>query len=703
MRLGLIGKVYAARPAIAAFSLILALSLGATPAPADEAQKLHALTFLDQPKYGPDFKHLDYVNPDAPKGGSATYAVTGQGDGASFDNFNPFTVRGTSATMQGLFETLTTSPDDDSQSEYGLMAESMELARDKTWIIFTLRPEARWHDGQPITADDVVFSFNILKEKGPPQFRYYYSNVTKAEVLDPHRVKFTFVDGSNRELPFIMGQLAVLPKHFWQGRDIQAPLSEPPLGSGPYKVQTYSMGRSITMQLVPDYWGKSLPINIGRNNIETVRYDYYRDPTIAFQAFKAGAVDSRQENIAKNWATGYDIPAVRNGQIKREELPNANPYGFQGFAFNTRRPIFADRRVREAIIYGLDFEWSNKTLFYGRYSRNRSYFDNSELAATGLPSPEELKILEPFRGKIPDEVFTQEYQPPKTDGSGDARANLDKAAKLLDEAGWTIVDGKRQRDGQKLQFEILLNGPSFERVALPFAQNLKRIGIDVSVRTVDTAQYDNRTKNYDFDMVVDRMGQSLSPGNEQRDLWSSASAGQPDGSNLMGVKDPVVDALIEELVKAPTHHDLVMHTRALDRVLQWGYYMVPHWVAKTTLIAYWDKFGRPSKLPDPPYGIGDDSWWIDPVKLANLKNSGALTQAATSQDSTSQASTSQAPAEQQQSAPQNTQQPPAQDPASITAPPAASAPIQDRGQTPVYGALIGVVIGFVLGRIGRRK
>ncbi|HVJ33541.1 MAG TPA: extracellular solute-binding protein [Terriglobia bacterium] len=678
-------------------SAVLLLA-GISPAlHADEATRLHALTFLDQPKYGPDFKHLDYVNPDAPKGGSVTYSVTGQGDGASFDNFNPYTIRGTAAGMPGLFETLTTSPSDDVLTEYGLIAESMELAKDRSWIIFNLRPQARWHDDQPITADDVVFSFNTLKEKGPPIYRYYYHDVVKAEALDPLRVKFTFKDGNNRELPIIMGQLPVLPKHFWQGRNIEDPLMQPPLGSGPYKVGPYSMGRSITMQRVENYWGRDLPINVGRDNIDTVRYDYYRDPLIEFQAFKSGAVDFRRENISKNWATGYDIPAVRNGQIKREEFPDANPFGFQGFAFNLRRPVFGDRRVRLAITYAFDFEWSNKTLFYNRYSRNRSYFDNSELAATGLPSPEELKILDPYRGKIPDEVFTREYQPPKTDGSGDIRANLDKAAQLLDDAGWHIEGGKRVKDGQPLQFEILLNGPTFERVTLPFAQNLQRLGIEVTIRKVDNAQYDNRTKNYDFDMVVIRMGQTLSPGNEQRDYWSSASADQPDGSNWMGIKNPVVDALVDQIIAAPTHHDVVIRTRALDRVLQWGYYMVPHWISKTTLITYWDKFGRPAKLPDPAYGLGTDSWWIDTAKLAGLNQP-----AATAGTSGNQGGNQGGAAE---PAGTGTNDVAANAPASgatgtSSAPAAAPA---DRGQTPVYGALVGVIVGFALGRVGRRK
>lgn len=691
-------KAWAAALLTAALFLI-----GLAPAShAEDGIKTHALTLADQPKYGPDFQHLDYVNPDAPKGGSETLSVVGQGDGASFDNFNPFTIRGTAAVMPGLYESLTATPADDTLTGYGLIAASMEMAKDRSWIIFNLRPEARWHDGQPITAEDVVFSFNILKEKGPPSFRFYYHDVAKVEVLDPHRVKFTLADPTNRELPTIVGQLTVLPKHFWQNRNIEDPLMQPPLGSGPYKVGSYDMGRSITMQRVPDYWGKDLPINIGRDNIDTIRYDYYRDPTIAFQAFKAGAYDLRNENISKNWATGYDIPAVKNGQIKREELPDADPYGFQGFAFNLRRPIFADRRVRLAITYAFDFEWSNKTLFYNRYSRNRSYFDNSTLAATGLPSPEELKILEPYRGKIPDEVFTQEYQPPKTDGSGDARANLDQAAKLLDAAGWPIVNGKRQRDGETLQFEILLNGPSFERVSLPFAQNLKRIGIDATIRKVDTAQYDSRTKNYDFDMVVMRVGQSLSPGNEQRDYWTSKSADQPDGQNWFGIKDPVVDALVDQVITAPTYHDVVIRTRALDRVLQWGYYMVPHWVAKTTLLAYWDKFGRPAKLPDPAYGLGQDSWWIDPVKLANLqRNISVAPDAAASQTATGQATAPAAGTPPGAAAPEQSAPPPSTPMAS--SPANGAQPSQDRGQTPVYGALLGVILGFVLGRIGRKK
>ncbi len=355
--------------------------------------------------------------------------------------------------------------------------------------------------------------------------------MAKVEALDTHRVKFSLKNNTNRELPIILGQLPVLPKHFWQGRNFEEPLTDFPLGSGPYKLSHVDMGRSITVERIPDYWGKDLPINIGRSNFDSIRYDYYRDPSIAFEAFKSSAVDFRRENSSKLWATAYDIPQVKSGLIKKEVLPDDNPFGFQGFGFNLRHALFTDRRVREAIIQALDFEWSNKTLFYGLYTRNRSYFDNSELAATGLPSPDELKLLEPFRGKIPDEVFTTEYQPPQTDGSGDARANLDRAATLLDQAGWKVVDGKRQRDGKSFTFEILLDSPLFERIAQPFVQNLKRLGIEATIRTVDAAQYENRTRSYDYDMIVVRIGQSLSPGNEQSDFWGSKSADEPGGQN----------------------------------------------------------------------------------------------------------------------------------------------------------------------------
>lgn len=581
---------------------------------AQSGEVTHALTLGDTPKYGPDFTHLDYVNPDAPKGGSIRYGAIG-----GFDSFNEFIVRGDPAALSGLVERLTIQVDDDSLSEYGLIAETMEVAPDNSWIIFNLRTEARWHDGKPITAEDVVFSFNSLKEKGAPFYRYYYANVENAEILSPQKVKFTFTSSDNRELPVIMGQLPVLPKHYWEGRNFEEPSLDIPLGSGPYKVKSFEAGRSVTMERVPDYWGKDLPVNIGTDNFDLVRTDYYRDPTVTLEAFKSGAFDLRAENSAKQWATGYESPALREGRFKMEQIETDNPQGMQGFVLNLRRPIFQDRRVRQAMILAFDFEWSNKTLFFGHYKRTRSYFQNSPMEAKGLPSAEELKILEPLRGKIPDEVFTTEYQPPKSDGSGSNRDNLAEAAQLLDAAGWKLENGHRIKDGKPLEIEFLLQaGDLFERVVQPYAKSLDRLGIKLTLRAVDPSQYQERNENYDFDMISTVIPQSLSPGNEQRDFWTSAAADLPGGRNEIGLKDPVIDDLVERLIASPTRAELITYCQALDRILQWNYYVVPNWHLGAVRIAYWDKFGRPDKLPEPTYGIGLGAWWIDPAKEAAL-------------------------------------------------------------------------------------
>src|SRR5262245_52300309 len=402
----------------------------------DAVQAAHALSLLGEPKYGPDFKHLDYVNPDAPKGGMVRQYGLG-----SFDNFNGFIVKGQAGPSSSI-ESLMTSPDDDAEAEYGLIAESVEVAPDKSWVAFNLREGPRWHAGQPITVDDVIFSLNILKEKGRPFFGAYYANVSKAEQIGERKVKFTFNSSGNRELPTIMGQLSILPKHYWEGRDFASPTTEPPLGSGPFKVDSFEMGRSVTLKRVPDYWGAKLPINLGQYNWDTLRIDYYRDSTVALEAFKAGQYDFRQESSAKNWATAYDTPALRDGRMKKVEFPNDNPAGMQAFVFNIRRDVLKDRRVREALGYAFDFEWTNKTIFYGQYTRTKSYFQNSDFASSGLPGPEELKIHEKYRGRIPDEVFTAEYQPPKTDGTGNNRANLRKAVDILKTAGWEVKNGK---------------------------------------------------------------------------------------------------------------------------------------------------------------------------------------------------------------------------------------------------------------------
>lgn len=624
-------------------ALALALTLSAVPALAQDSIKTHALTLGDKPKYGPDFKHLDYVNPDAPKGGTVKYAGLG-----SFDSFNPFIVGGDPAGLGGLYETLTTQVDDDSMSEYGLIAESMEVAKDNSWIIFNLRKEARWHDGKPITADDVVFSFDILRKVGAPNYRFYYASVEKAEALDEHRVKFSFSTKDNRELPTIMGQLPVLPKHFWEGKKFDEPSLDEPLGSGPYKLKSFEAGRSVTMERVKDYWGKDLPVNIGTDNYDIVRTDYYRDPTVVLEAFKAGSFDLRAENSAKQWATGYDSPALKDGRFKMVNIENDNPQGMQAFAMNIRKPVFQDPLVRQAMILAFDFEWSNKTLFFGQYKRTRSYFQNSEMEAKGLPSPEELKILEPLRGKIPDEVFTTEYNPPVTDGSGANAENLAKAAQLLDQAGWKLENGKRMKDGKPFEIEFLLQaGDSFDRIVQPYAKSLERLGIKLTLRAVDTAQYQKRNEDFDYDMISSVFPQSLSPGNEQRDFWGSAAADSQGSRNEIGIKDPVIDALVEKLIAAPTRADLIIYCRALDRILQWRYYVVPSWHLGAFRIAYWDKFGRPDKLPEPTYGIGLSAWWIDPAKEQALatKIAQAAPNDAAASTATSDAASAAAPAE----------------------------------------------------------
>ncbi len=594
---------------IAAFIAALVLAGPASSAAAEPA-KGPGIAMHGQPRYGADFKHFDYVNPDAPKGGSVRLADTG-----SFDSLNPYIIKGEPAAGLGLtYDTLTVQSADEAFTEYGLLAETIETPADRSWVKFTLRGEARWHDGKPITADDLLFSFQVLREKGSPLYRFYYASVEKTEKIDERTVRFVFKPGDNRELPLILGQLPVLPKHYWEGREFDRTTLEPPLGSGPYRIKSFEPGRRIVYERVADYWGKDLAVNRGRNNFDVMSYDYYRDRTVELEAFKAGQFDFRLENSAKNWATAYDVPAVRDGLLVKEEIHHNRPAGMQGFVYNTRRGQFADRRVRAALAYAFDFEWSNKNLFYGQYKRTRSYFDNSELGSTGLPGPEELKILEPFRGRIPEEVFTKEYNPPATDGTGRIRDNLREGDNLLKEAGWIIKDGQRvnAETGRPFEFVITLVSPDFERVALPFAKNLERLGVTARVRTVDTAQYLRLLENFDYDMIVFGFGQSTSPGNEQRYYWGSEAAEQPGSRNFAGIKDPAIDALVEQLIAAPDRESLIAHTRALDRVLQWGFYVIPHFHQDYDRIAYWAIFGRPQVTP--AQGAQFDAWWVDAAK-----------------------------------------------------------------------------------------
>jgi microcin C transport system substrate-binding protein len=595
----------------------LLLGLSIVLIPMLSVAKDHALALHGTPKYPTDFSHLDYVNPDAPKGGTLKLANV---SAATFDSLHPFILRGTAAEGIGLvYDTLTERSLDEPFTEYGLIAKSIEVAPDRRSVRFVLRKAARFHDGTMVTAEDVAWTFRALRDHGHPQYRAYYQEIDRAEVVGPHEIIFHFSTADNAELALIIGQLPVLPAHYWAERDFSATTLEPPLGSGPYQVVEVEQGRRVVYARVADYWAANLPLKRGRHNVDLIEYDYYRDGTVALQALKAGEYHLRQENVARNWATAYDTPDVESGLLKKESIEHDRPAGMQGFFFNTRREIFADPQVREALSFAFDFEWTNENLFYGAYQRTRSYFENSELAATGKPSEAELAVLEPYREQLPDRVFEQAYRPPSTQ-NGSLRDNLRQAFALLREAGWEVTDGvlTHVESGRPMDFEILLVSPSFERVVLPFKRNLERLGAKISVRTVDPTQYQNRMDSFDFDMTVHVAPQSLSPGNEQRDFWSCDAAAMGGSRNVAGVCDPVVEALIEAVIDAPNRKVLVARTRALDRVLQWGFYAIPNWYIDRFRVAYWDRFGRPAK--NPPYGLALDTWWVDPEKAARVDN-----------------------------------------------------------------------------------
>ncbi|WP_349570080.1 extracellular solute-binding protein [Azotobacter salinestris] len=592
-------------PSLRSFLLTAGGSLLLGLASLAQAAPQHALTLYGEaPKYSDGYQHFEYVNPNAPKGGILRQAGFG-----SFDSLNPFLNKGVAADEIGLvYDTLTRHSLDEPFTEYGLLAEKIERAPDNSWVRFHLRPEARFHDGHPVTAEDVVFTFDILMKDGAPMYRAYYADVSQAVAEDERRVRFDFKHAGNRELPLILGQLAVLPKHWWEGRDFTKSGMEPPLGSGPYRIASVQPGRSIRYERVKDWWGKDLPANRGFYNFDAVQIDYYRDNTVALEALKAGQFDYWLETSAKNWATAYDVPAVKNGQLVKEEIANNNPTGMQGFVFNIRRPLFQDRRVREALALLFDFEWTNRQLFNGAYTRTRSYFDNSELASRDLPDAAELKILEPLREQIPPEVFSSEFRPPLSDGSGIIRDQQRRAYQLLQEAGWR-VEGDRMLDakGQPVRIEFLLAQADFERILLPYKRNLADLGINLEIRRVDVSQYINRLRSRDFDMMVGGFAQSNSPGNEQREYWHSDSADNPGSRNFIGLKDPAIDRLVDGLIQADTRDSLIAHTRTLDRVLLWGHYVVPNWHIKTWRVAYWNRLAHPKVTPR--YDIGLYTWW----------------------------------------------------------------------------------------------
>ncbi len=585
-----------------------------TPTLAQDVEPQHGVAMHGTVKYAPDFKHFEYTNINAPKGGKLTLSAQG-----TFDSLNPYIVKGTPAAglsflgADMITESLMEQSHDEPFSMYGLIAESIELPEDRSWVAFNIRPQAKWHDGQPITAEDVVWTFNTLIEKGTPFFKAYYGDVDNVTAPTASRVKFTFKHSGNAELPLIISQLPVLPKHYWtdDAHSFGSTTLTPPLGSGPYIIDKIDAGRSISYKRAPNWWGKDLPINKGRYNFDVIEYDYYRDGNVALEAFFAHEYDVRLENTAKLWESSYNVPAVDRGEIIKQELEHGRPAGMQGFVMNTRRPIFQDINVRKALAYAFDFEWSNKQFAYGAYKRTNSYFANSDLASSGLPSAKELEILAPYRSKIPDEVFTTTYKAPKSDGSGNNRRNLRSAMKILDEAGYKLgPDGIRVHEttGQRLSFEIIDSNPVFERWVLPFVQNLKRLGVETSFRVVDSAQYQNRMNDFDFDMTISVFGQSSSPGNEQRDFWGSAKADMPGSRNYIGVKDPVVDELIEGIINATSRDDLVVKTRALDRVLLHSYYIIPHWHYNKWRIAYWSHLEHPETLSPLSPSI-TDTWW----------------------------------------------------------------------------------------------
>ncbi len=601
------------KPFVVAFSFVFgALSL----APAWSAPKVvvsHAISMRDTPKYKAGFAHFDYVNPDAPKGGTVVMHSIG-----TYDNFNRYAQRGLAAAAStSFYDTLMVASDDEVEVYYGLIAEKVEYPEDDSWIVFRLNPKARHQDGKPITSADVVFSFNTFMEKGVPQFRQYYKNVSKVEALDARTVRFTLSE-PNHELLVSLAGLTILPKHYWEKRNFSEPLTEIPVGSGAYTVKDFKIGQYVVYERVKDYWAADLPVNKGRMNTDFIRYDYYRDDTVALEAFKAGEYDIREENVALYWSTMYTGPAFSSGRIVKEEIPHEIPQGMQALVFNIQRPIFADRRVRMAVNLAMDFEWMNANLFYGQYSRTRSYFQNTEYAAAGLPSAGERKILEPIKDKIPPEVFTAEYQPPKTDGSGNIRPQMREALKLFKEAGWELKGGKliETKTGKPFEFELLLYSSTMERIAIPIKKNLERFGATMNIRVVDTTQFTNRLRERDFDMISGGYSANYYPSVDLKIVWRSDYIDYT--YNTAGVQDPAVDYLIDGI--AAHQQDpraLLDWGRAFDRVLQWNHYVIPEWYIGKFRVAFVDKFARPKIRPK--YSLGLDTWWVDPKKEAALK------------------------------------------------------------------------------------
>ncbi len=564
-------------------------------------------------KYPQNFTHFDYVNPDAPKYGKVTYGQVG-----TYDNFNRFASRGVAAADTGeLYDSLMYSPADEIDSYYPLIAEKIRYSDDYSWLELDINPNARFHDGTSITAADVEFSFNKFMNEGVPQYRVYYKEIKSVKAISKLTVRVDMAE-PNREKLFSFAQSTrVLPAHFWKDKNFAEPLNEPPVGSGPYKIVNYKLGQSVTYELSDDYWAKDLPVNVGRNNFKQVQYDYYRDDTVMLEAFKAGEFDLRQENQAKFWATSYTGVNFDKGFIKKDEIHHSAPAATQGFVFNTQRPVFQDVRVREALNYAMDFEWMNKNMFYSQYSRTRSYFQNTDYEAKGLPTKAELAILDPIKPAIPERVFTEEYQPPVTDGTGRIRSQMRQVFALLKSAGWELKDKVmvNTETGEPLTFELLIYSPTTERIAIPLQKNLKLMGIDMKIRTVDTTQYIKRLRDRDFDMVSSAYSANPYPSANLMIVWNSNYIDST--YNTAGVMDPAIDGLTQKIAQSQEEPEKLLSLgRALDRILQWNFYIIPQWHSSIYRVAMWDKFERPAVMPK--YDLGLDTWWISEEKASKL-------------------------------------------------------------------------------------
>ena len=617
------GAFAAAAPALGAATVLPSVNPAAAQTESGEPAWRHALSLFGDIKYPAGFKRFDYVNPDAPKGGVARMISIG-----TFDNFNTAVmgVKGSIAPAAAMiYETLMQRSQDEVATEYGLLAEAVAHPEDFAWVIYRLRKEARWHDGKPVTPEDVIFSLEALK-KYSPMYASYYRHVMKTEKSGDLDIKFSFDSPGNRELPTIVGELPVLPKHYWEGtdsqgrqRDISATTLEPPLGSGPYRIKEFVAGRSVKLERVKDYWGANNATQLGQYNFDELRFEFFRDNLVALEAFKADQADWISENSAKQWVTAYDFPAVAEKRVVKEEFPINDSGRMQGFAFNLRRDLFKDARLRRAFNYAYDFEEMNKQLFYGQYKRINSYFEGTDLASSGLPEGEELRILESVRDKVPPEVFTTAYANPVGGNSDAVRANLREGLRLLKEAGFEVRDQKLVDPmGKPVAVEIMVQDPPSERIALFYKPSLERMGVTTSIRVVDDAQYQNRLRGFDFDIIVDLWPQSLSPGNEQREFWGSQTADQSGSRNTGGIKNPAVDALIDKVIFARDRAGLVAATKALDRVLLWNFYVVPQFTYGYTRYARWDRFSHAEPLPKYGHSGLPSLWWFDADKAARI-------------------------------------------------------------------------------------